>query len=287
MSGSTEKEASLKQAPLASPSPSHDSQASTADAKEQTEKVEKSVDDTQREKSADQEDDDSDSESSDDKGNEKQSTPSSSEANTESRATSTPGSGQHPTAGAWQAIWSPQYNAYYFYNTETQETTWSNPIQPGSSSGPEQAEAGPSTSSAPGYASQQAALEAAAIAQGIDPSLAYLDPTLAQSISTSGGAPSGALGPTFTARFNARTGQFTRPDGRDPTHLSEYERMKRMSEFYFDVNAWEKEVAQRNAEAEEEEAGTKKRKRPSKKDLERFKEQKRLKKIAKTAWLRT
>jgi len=81
--------------------------------------------------------------------------------------------------------------------------------------------------------------------------------------------------------------------------------MKRMSEFYFDVNKWEEDIAQQH---EQEESGSgKKRKRPTKKDLvsafnrfdsdgplndflcfqERFKEQKRLKKIAKTAWLRT
>ncbi|KAF8452748.1 hypothetical protein L210DRAFT_3519539 [Boletus edulis BED1] len=104
--------------------------------------------------------------------------------------------------------------------------------------------------------------------------------------------------------------------------------MKRMSEFYFDVGEWEKDVERRDAE--EIQAGGKKRKRPTKKDLvsvwmlsvsfsssslfarvardeeskteyastdgradasgsiqERFKEQKKLKKIAKTAWLRT
>jgi hypothetical protein len=62
-----------------------------------------------------------------------------------------------------------------------------------------------------------------------------------------------------------------------------------MSEFYFDVGAWERDVEARNkAEIEAEAEGEgKKRKRPTKKDLERFKEQKRLKKIAKTAWLRT
>lgn len=81
-----------------------------------------------------------------------------------------------------------------------------------------------------------------------------------------------------------------------------------MSEFYFDVGAWEKEVEQRklggDAEGEVDGEG-KKRKRPTKKDIvslsfvslvgffidvpikERFKEQKKQKKIAKTAWLRT
>ena len=83
-----------------------------------------------------------------------------------------------------------------------------------------------------------------------------------------------------------------------------------MSEFYFDVGKWEEDLAKRGgsirAEEGDEEGGSgKKRKRPSKKDLvscimaihdllilistwqERFKEQKKQKKIAKTAWLRT
>jgi len=125
-------------------------------------------------------------------------------------------------------------------------------------------------------------LQANAMAQGIDPSLAYLDPSLA----SSSGVPSNF---TYTAKFNARTGAFAKADSRDPTHMSEYERAKRMSEFYFDVGAWEKDVETRKRAEDEAEADGdgRKRKRPTKKDLERFKEQKRLKKIAKTAWLRT
>jgi hypothetical protein len=84
--------------------------------------------------------------------------------------------------------------------------------------------------------------------------------------------------PSFTARFNARTGQFTPASARQPGHLSEHERAKRMSEFYFDVGKWEEDLARRGGRlmAEEDdpagEEGTreKKRKRPSKKDLVRF-----------------
>lgn len=61
-------------------------------------------------------------------------------------------------------------------------------------------------------------MQQVAIAQGIDAALAYLD--LRTSV--------GLDGMSFAARFNATTGQFTRPDGHDPTHISEYERMKRM-----------------------------------------------------------
>ncbi|KAJ7084024.1 hypothetical protein B0H15DRAFT_404278 [Mycena belliarum] len=194
-----------------------------------------------------------------------------------------------PSPTAWQAIFSPQYNAYYFYNAETQETTWTNPLQP-----PEQAAdpaaastsdapaAEPSTSTADPAVPHYTALQNAAIAQGIDPALAYLDPSLAAS--TSSADPTGL--PSFQAKFNARTGQFAAMDSRSPAHLSEYERAKRMSEVFFDVAAWEQNLAREHA-AEAEAGGEKKRKRPSKKDLERFKQQKKLKKIAKTAWLRT
>ncbi|KAF9078645.1 hypothetical protein BDP27DRAFT_1206603 [Rhodocollybia butyracea] len=183
----------------------------------------------------------------------------------------------------WQAIYSPQFNAYYFFNSETNETTWENPLvkdetplDPASASSLVAPAEEKDSSSLP-----HNALQAAAIAQGIDPSLAYLDPSLVEPIPGSSSVAYGA-----TAKFNARTGQFTRVDARDPTHLSEYERAKRMSEFYFDVNAWEQQKAQDQEEAAAE-GNEKKRKRPSKKDLERFKEQKKQKKIAKTAWLRT
>ncbi|KAJ8462966.1 hypothetical protein ONZ45_g17747 [Pleurotus djamor] len=192
---------------------------------------------------------------------------------------------------AWQAIYSPSHGAYYFYNTETQETTWTNPLQEQeastSTSASQEPETEPSASETPepsgGPAPTYTAAQQAAIAAGIDPSLAYLDPSLAYAgIPGGSAAPNGQ--PSFTAKFNARTGAFSANNSRDPTHLSEYERAKRMSEFYFDVGQWEKDVATRQEEEAQE--GGKKRKRLTKKDLDRFKEQKRLKKIAKTAWLR-
>jgi hypothetical protein len=70
--------------------------------------------------------------------------------------------------------------------------------------------------------------------------------------------------PTFTAQFNAHTGKFSAPSSRTPGHLSEYERMKRMSEFYFDVSKWEEDLAK---DQEAESGSGKKRKRPTKKDL--------------------
>ncbi|KIP09971.1 hypothetical protein PHLGIDRAFT_34185 [Phlebiopsis gigantea 11061_1 CR5-6] len=205
-------------------------------------------------------------------------------ADTASTSSSVPAAGvATASAGDWQAVWSPQYNAYYFHNSKTQETTWNNPLEPQASSSTAPAAAAPSpepeaSTSTSAAISSMYALQAAAAAQGIDPSLAYLDPSLAA------GTSSNQQAFTYTAKFNARTGAFAKPDGRDPNHVSEYERAKRMSEAYFDVGQWEKDLDERNAQEESE---GKKRKKPTKKDLERFKEQKRQKKIAKTAWLRT
>ena len=159
--------------------------------------------------------------------------------------------------GDWQAIWSPQHNMYYFYNTRTNETTWTNPLANSDTS----ASTSTSTSSTSTYYDAAAA---AAIAQGIDPSLAYLDPSLAAGPSASSLLSSNPAAYTYSAKFNSRTGAFTRPDGRDPEHVSEYERMKRMNNFYFDMDQWQKDVDDRNTEEAE---GGKKRKKPSKKDL--------------------
>ncbi|RXW15564.1 hypothetical protein EST38_g10292 [Candolleomyces aberdarensis] len=239
---------------------------------------------------------------------------------------------------AWQAIFSPQHNAYYFFNSVTQETTWVNPLQgseatassstqpqdPSSSSSSKSNSKSRSTSPAPeadaassstatnaaagpGPTSHYTALQAAAMAQGIDPALAHLDPSLLGRIPGQQTDSSGI--PMFTAKFNRHTGTFARADARDPSHLSESERAKRMSQVYFDVDAWEKDLASRGGsiknsdpyatgggsgsgagagdEWEDDGEGGRKRKRPTKKDLERFKEQKRQKKLAKTAWLRS
>jgi len=172
-------------------------------------------------------------------------------------------------AQPWQAIFAPQYNAYYFYNSQTGETTWTNPLQPSESTIPNTSSSDPNTlydftpsdSESSSSTFQYTALQAAALAQGIDPSLAHLDPSL---LTATTPASSGPI-PSFQAKFNARTGAFTRPDARTPGHLSEYERMKRMSEFYFDVKAWEDQLAEQKTQ--EEEGNGKKRKRPTKKDL--------------------
>lgn len=200
-----------------------------------------------------------------------------------------------PSQAEWQAVWSPAHNAYYFYNTRTAETTWVNPLDPSASSSSSTLAATASSSAtqphtAPAPTPTPAATDDVpkppqdlSYLNGIDPELAYLDPTLA--------VPSaGAKGPvpTFTARFGARSGKFTAMDGRQPEHLSEAARAQRMSSVYFDTAAWEREIAERDAKAKaDQEAGVgEKRKRVTKADIERFKAQKQAKKAIRNAWLR-
>ena len=190
-----------------------------------------------------------------------------------------------PTQSEWQAIWSPSHNAYYFYNSRTAETTWVNPLDPSSSasaSGPVPPEPQAKVPAEKNDEPVEQPPQDLSYLNGIDPELAYLDPTLAVPSTTAKGPV-----PTFSARFGARSGKFTAMDGRRPEHLSEAARAQRMGAVYYDTEAWEKEIAERDAKAKADEAAGvgDKRKRLTKADIERFKEQKKAKKALRNAWL--
>lgn len=143
-----------------------------------------------------------------------------------------PESSTIPPTTTWQAIFAPQYNTYYFYNPVTQETTWVNPLQqPQPEASTSSSITAPSSSAtgtsvvetetetevqvqnegegededeeedtgahgtsitASAAAARYAALQEAALAQGIDPLLAHLDPSLlAPSVPGSSGGPGG------------------------------------------------------------------------------------------------
>lgn len=207
-----------------------------------------------------------------------------------------------PPTNDWQAIYSPAHGAYYFFNAVTQETTWTNPLVPDSSTTAAASSfttsatqsLDPHNSSAAGPSEPSSSLSAAVPQPststlrtlptadelgGIDPDLAFLDPSLAYTSSSS--KLTGGAVPTFTAKFNAHTGRFASgaAGARDPNHVSEYERAKRMSEAYFDVDEWKKQVEEReNAkkrELEEDDVygdggGGKRSKKPTKADLVSF-----------------
>ncbi|GAA6014278.1 hypothetical protein JCM10207_005406 [Rhodosporidiobolus poonsookiae] len=175
-------------------------------------------------------------------------------------------------ADSWQAAFSAEAHAWYFWNSETGETTWTNPRDPvavaGSSDEPASAADGGST--APPESSTSGL-------PPIDPDLAWLDPAAATR--SSGG------GLAQAARFNARTGRFQGDPAMTPDRISDFQRGQRQQEAYYDVEGWEASLQGRGikrgspAEADD-------KKRPSSKQVEQFrraKEDKKRKKL--NAWL--
>ncbi|GAA5967291.1 hypothetical protein JCM3765_005592 [Sporobolomyces pararoseus] len=183
----------------------------------------------------------------------------------------------------WQAIFSPEgarANAWYFWNAKTNETTWENPKESKKS----EAESASSTTD-PSTSSVQPPLptEPSTSSEGlppIDPDLAWLDPSAARGSSSTTGAQS--------ARFNARTGRFQVDPKFTPDRISDYQRSHRQQEAYYDVKGWEQQLEGKGLKraGEETEDAEGSRKRPSSKQVEKFKQQKQEKKKKKlTSWL--
>lgn len=107
---------------------------------------------------------------------------------------------------------------------------------------------------------------AAADYGGIDPELAYLDPSLAAG-SRRGASASGA----YAARFNARTGRFEGDPTKNPERVGDVERAKRQNQFYFDYDNWQKTLAaehdKRALDGVDEDGGAGKRQKLTKKQL--------------------
>lgn len=199
---------------------------------------------------------------------------------------------------------------YYYWNRKTNTTTWTNPFEDGSigSAASEQPEASgskatvPAKSQSPQPNSATPDPEAAKAVEGgqidspagptradfggIDPELAYLDPTLASRARGAGGA--GA----YEARFNARTGRFEGDPSRNPDRVSDVQRAKRQNQFYFDYDGWQATLAQQQEQANLKRAAgefdddSAKRLRPSKKEMDAIKARNKEKKDKKQkGWL--
>ncbi|TXT15625.1 hypothetical protein VHUM_00128 [Vanrija humicola] len=173
---------------------------------------------------------------------------------------------------AWQAVWSPERNAYYFWNTATDEVTWVNPLAPASDGPPLPNEPAPASA---GSSSSLAPRAAPTTAPEMDPGLAFLLPPEARTVDGS------------SAMFNARTGRFTPVDySYSVHHLDEWNRAKRMSERFFDVEGWEKQKAAENAKRKADEAaGIVRETKITKKDMDRFRKKKAEHKAKRQAWL--
>jgi WW domain len=118
-------------------------------------------------------------------------------------------SSQGPSTGtepdAWQAIWEPAAEAYYFYNTVTHETTWLNPRIP--------------ESEAKAYlASHPPKIPPA---EELPPEEVY-DPERGEY--------------AFTARFNAKTGKWQNNPEHTVENFSTEGQIMKTAREYFDVN---------------------------------------------------
>ncbi|ORY73820.1 hypothetical protein BCR35DRAFT_306924 [Leucosporidium creatinivorum] len=173
--------------------------------------------------------------------------------------------GVHKGKEGWTAVWDPSSNAYYFYNSITNETTWTNPLEGGSD-----ANAEASTSAAPA-ASQDSGPDFG----GIDPELAFLDPTLSRQMTSGGGTQS------FQARFNSRTGRFQGDPSMNPDRISDYSRGTRQQEVFYDTAAWAASLEGKGLKRAGESAEGSRKKKPSAAEVAAFKKKKEDKKKAK------
>ncbi|WVF67573.1 hypothetical protein IAT40_002331 [Kwoniella sp. CBS 6097] len=207
-------------------------------------------------------------------------------------------------AQPWQAVWAPEQNAWYFWNTKTGEVSWTNPLEPASSSGSNAAqpplpnEAPPLPSGPiPSSSTTTPRFNSAAPTNAFETPIPRYDSQpeidegllhMVSGVRGGGGYAPGGDPSVQSATFNARTGQFTPSDYQyTPGHLDEYNRAKRMNSHYFDVEAWEREkAADQEKRKREEESGEGGSRKVTRKDMQRFKKKAQEKKARNQAWLR-
>ncbi|GAA5841949.1 hypothetical protein JCM5353_004218 [Sporobolomyces roseus] len=185
---------------------------------------------------------------------------------------------QEKDTGNWQAVFSAEANAWYFWNSATNETTWTNPKEQKSQAAQTTEstnlnESDPTTSAVHDGPTREAL-------PPIDPDLAWLDPTAARATASGSGAG------TQAARFNARTGRFQVDPKFTPDRISDFQRGHRQQEVYYDVKGWEHQLEGKGLKRSAEESEEGNSKRTTAKQVERFRKQKEEKKKKKlTAWL--
>ncbi|BFZ59948.1 hypothetical protein YB2330_000970 [Saitoella coloradoensis] len=129
---------------------------------------------------------------------------------------------------AWQAVWDSTHQAYYFYNTDTKEVTWTNPrVPPGS--GEEKAALEQQRQQL-----QQAQRAYGAVAQ--DPYAAYAGEEYPYPHQAA--APGTEEDYSLAARFNKRTGRFQADPKLDPSRHTVEARADRQMSAFFDTEQW-------------------------------------------------
>jgi len=173
----------------------------------------------------------------------------------------------------WQPVWDSNYGAYYFYNSVTGETTWTNPRVPEAANAP----VPPSndlSSTDPASHEHNPLQYNPALHGDYDPTAPYAQ---AQEAAENEGDQY-----TFTAAFNRFTGKFQPASSlKVPENYNDENKSKRQMQFYFDVDAAANSHDGKSLKAERQ------TRRLSKKELKEFKEKRRQRKEEKRkAWLK-
>lgn len=189
------------------------------------------------------------------------------------------GEGSGEQESLWTAVWDDHAQAYYWWNTETNETTWINPESSGyTEAAPPLAE---NTSNPLDFLLDRIDTEVKRKLDGQE----HSEPHQPQYYDQYFEQPETSY--ASTAHFNARTGRFTTQDDVErlnPENLTIESRAKRQMQFYFDVDSYTEERNQQRSFTEDGRVG--KKKHLTRKEVEYFKKMKKEKKSKKAReWL--
>ncbi|KAI5780773.1 WW domain-containing protein [Geopyxis carbonaria] len=195
-----------------------------------------------------------------------------------------PPPGDYSNDDGWQPVWDDAYGQYYFYNSLTSETTWTNPRVPDSQITISTGETSNSAKTLNGVLDTPGDEES-----GNDENSLRYNPTIHGDYDPS--APYAqrleSIKPqdheyTTVAAFNRFTGKFQSSQSRQvPEAHNDENKTKRQMEFYFDVDAAANSHDGKSLKAERQ------TKKLTKKELKQFKEKRRQRKEEKRkAWLK-
>ncbi|KAF8541607.1 hypothetical protein BDD12DRAFT_731797 [Trichophaea hybrida] len=175
----------------------------------------------------------------------------------------------------WTPLWDSTYGSYYFYNTITGETTWTNPRVPEATADLNVPATASNESTSPESATPQydPLQYNPAIHGDYDPTAPYAQ--VQEPVDD-------AAQYTATAAFNRFTGKFQPSSSRQvPEAHNDENKSRRQMEFYFDVDAAANSHDGKSLKAERQ------TKKLTKKELKQFKEKRRARKEEKRkAWLK-
>lgn len=170
----------------------------------------------------------------------------------------------------WCPVYDPESKSYYFWNTETQETTWDHP------------ENGNITGTDDNRNTLEGATANTSANQSNQAATDYHQTYQEQAGQLQQGAQYADY--QISAHFNAKSGKFeSDPLNRNPSNHTYAVKAVKHMHHYFDYDTWAEERGTKYMKGEDDEA--EKKKKPTKKELERWKKRAKEKQKQKRAWL--